>query len=219
MKAIVLIVVAFLFASLSNAQSLKEALYGGKLKADTGAVIRKGDTLAIKENMAQKVAEDSVKVVEKKVADSMKVVEKVIADSIKKETIAVEKQKAIAEGRDTTAIAATLFPEEAAAGKTIPKDNNKIWKAFIDSLSNSVKAEVITSNKIKNGAYSVLIEYEIKPDGQIGINNIASDPKNAFLEQQIKDRLTFNAPQMNPVLGANGQPRTVNRKQMLSFVK
>lgn len=219
MKAIVLFTVLF-FAVSAKSQSLKEALFGGKLKSDTGTVIRQGDSTMIKESMAQKIVEDSVKAVEKKVADSMKVVQKVIADSIRKETIAVEKAKAIAEGRDTTAIVAALSRDETApTEKTIPKDNNRIWKSFIDSLSNSVKSEVITSGKIKNGAYSVLIEYEIKPDGQVGINNVASDPKNAFLEQQIKDRLIVNAPQMNPVMGTNGKPRTVARKQMLTFTK
>jgi hypothetical protein len=220
MKTIFLFTVLF-FAVSARSQSLKEALFGGKLKSDTGAVIRQGDSLKLKESMAHKIAEDSVKAAEKAIADSMKVVQKMVADSIRKETIAVEKAKAIAEGRDTTAIVAALSsPEETAtAEKTIPKDNNKIWKTFIDSLSNSVKSEVITSGKIKNGAYSVLIEYEIKPDGQVGINNVASDPKNAFLEQQVKDRLIVNAPQMNPVMGTNGKPRTVPRKQMLTFVK
>lgn len=219
MKAIILFTVLF-FTVSAKSQSLKEALFGGKLKSDTGTVIRQGDSTMIKESMAQKIVEDSVKAVEKKVADSMKVVQKIIADSIRKETIAVEKAKAIAEGRDTTAIVAALTKDETGtAEKAIPKDNNRIWKSFIDSLSNSVKSEVITSGKIKNGAYSVLIEYEIKPDGQVGINNVASDPKNAFLEQQIKDRLIVNAPQMNPVMGTNGKPRTVARKQMLTFTK
>lgn len=219
MKAIILFTVLF-FAVSAKSQSLKEALFGGKLKSDTGAVIRQGDSTMIKESMAQKIVEDSVKAVEKKIADSMKAVQKIMADSIRKETIAVEKAKAIAEGRDTTAIVAALSRDEnAPTEKTIPKDNNRIWKSFIDSLSNSVKSEVITSGKIKNGAYSVLIEYEIKPDGQVGINNVASDPKNAFLEQQIKDRLILNAPQMNPVMGTNGKPRTVARKQMLTFTK
>lgn len=219
MKVIILFTVLF-FAVSGKSQSLKEALFGGKLKSDTGAVIRQGDSAKIKESMAQKIAEDSVKAVEKITADSIKAAEKMIADSIRRETIAVEKAKAIAEGRDTTAIVAALSAEEKKPEeKSIPKDNNKIWKSFIDSLITTVKSEVITSGKIKNGAYSVLIEYEIKPDGQVGINNVASDPKNAFLEQQIKDRLILSAPQMNPVMGTNGKPRTVARKQMLTFTK
>jgi hypothetical protein len=73
MKALVLFTV-FLVALNAQSQSLKDALYGGKLKADTGAVLRKGDTAKIKENMAQKMSEDSVKMTQKISEDSMKVV-------------------------------------------------------------------------------------------------------------------------------------------------
>ena len=208
MKTIVLFTLVLLAFS-AQSQSLKDALYSGKLKADTGAVIRKGDTLRIKENIAQKVEDDSVKMAQK-----------IIADSIKKEAIAVEKEIAIAAGKDTTALINTeTVAETLSVEKTIPKDNNKIWKTFIDSVSASIKSEVITSGKLKKGAYSVLIEYEIKPDGQININSVVSDPQNSFLEGQIKVRLTLDAPQMNPVMGTNGKPRTVIKKQLLNFMK
>jgi hypothetical protein len=223
MKAIVLFT-AFLLATTANSQSLKEALYGGKLKADTGAVIRKDDTLKIKESMAHKITEDSVKKAQKISEDSMKIVQKAADDSIRREQFEIEKQKAIAAGQDTAAIvAAALAAEktaEAAATETsVPKANNKTWKTVIDELSATVKSEVLTSNKVKNGTYSVLIDYEIKTDGQVNIVNVASDPKNSFLEQQIKDRLTFSAPQLSPVMGTNGKPRNAAKKQMLTFVK
>src|SRR5688572_17201770 len=60
MKAILMIALV-IWAGAANAQSLKEALYGGRLKNDTGAVIKKGDTAQIRENMAKKVADDSLK--------------------------------------------------------------------------------------------------------------------------------------------------------------
>jgi len=71
---------AFLLATTANSQSLKEALYGGKLKADTGAVIRKGDSAKIKESMAQKMSDDSLKMAQKISDDSMKVVQKAVDD-------------------------------------------------------------------------------------------------------------------------------------------
>ena len=208
MKAIVLFTLVLLTFS-AKSQSLLDALYSGKLKADTGAVLRKGDSLKIKENMARKIEDDSVKTAQK-----------IIADSIKKETFAIEKKIAIAAGKDTTAFINTeVGAETLPAEKTIPKDNNKIWKFFIDSVTTAIKSEVLTSGKLKKGAYSVLIEYEIRPDGQININSVASDPQNSFLEGQIKVRLTLDAPQMNPVMGTNGKPRTVIKKQMLNLVK
>jgi hypothetical protein len=221
MKAIVLFTLILLTFS-AKSQSLKEALYSGKLKADTGAVIRKGDSLKIQENMAQKVIADSIN---KVVADSIK---KEVLETAKKEALEVAKEKAIAEGKDTTSIdTASIInainietaDKTKVAEKTIPADNNKIWKTFIDSITASIKAEVITSNKLKKGAYSVLIEYEIKPDGHININSVASDPQNSFLEGQIKVRLTLDAPQLNPVMGTNGKPRTVVKKQLLNFMK
>jgi hypothetical protein len=60
MKAIVLFTV-ILLAGSAQSQSLLDAIYSGKLKADTGAVLRKGDSLRIKENMAQKVVADSIR--------------------------------------------------------------------------------------------------------------------------------------------------------------
>ena len=213
MKTIILFTV-LLVAISAKSQSLLDAVYGGKLKADTGAVLRKGDSLKIKENMAQKVIADSVR------KDSVAVV---------RAAAAIEKQNASISGKDTaagknTSVVATtndaVVPVESMpAEKAAPKDNNKIWKVFIDSLTTIIKSEVLSSGKIKKGAYSVLINYEIKPDGQININSVASDPQSSFLDGQIKMRLTLDAPQLNPVLGPNGQPRTVAKKQMLTFVK
>lgn len=209
MKAIVLFSMVMLAVS-AKSQSLKEALYGGKLKADTGAVIRKGDSLKIQENMAQKVVEDSIK--------------KSINDSLKKEAIAVQTEKAIAAGKDTTGIADAVLnpvsPAEPAATETaLPKDNNKIWKSYIDSLTLTIKSEVLSSGKIKKGNYFVLIDYKINPDGQISVTSVTSDPQNSYLEQNIKDRLTLDGPRLNPIIDATGRARTVNRKQTLNFVK
>jgi antitoxin component of RelBE/YafQ-DinJ toxin-antitoxin module len=213
MKTILLFTVLFTTIS-ANSQSLLDAVYSGKLKADTGAVLRKGDSLKIKENMAQKV----------------------IADSVRKDSIAaaiaaaaIEKQNATFSAKDTvgginTSTAtnvntAVVSTEAMPIEKNIPKDNNRIWKAFIDSLTTTIKSEVLSSGKIKKGAYSVLINYDIRPDGQISINSVASDPQSSFLDEQIKLRLTLDSPQLNPVLGTNGQPRTVAKKQMLTLVK
>lgn len=213
MRVIILITV-ILLASSAQSQSLLDAIYSGKLKADTGAVLRKGDSLKIKENMAQKIVADSIR------KDSI---------AAAKVAAAVEKQNAASSTQGTTidttantaanANAEIISTESPAVEKAVPKDNNKIWKSFIDSVSNSIKSEVLSSGKIKKGAYSVLINYEIMPSGQINVISVASDPQNSFLDGQIKMRLTLDAPALNPVLGTNGQARTVARKQMLTFVK
>lgn len=211
MKSFVFVFV-LLLAFSAQSQSLKEALYGGKLKADTGAVIRKGDSAKIQENMAQKqadlVAEESVR--------------KATADSIAQVALAAKKEKALAAGEDTTTItltAADTASLTAPVADLTPKDNNTIWKSFIDTLTTTIRSEVIPSPKVRKATYYVLVEYDIKPDGDINIKSVSVDPESSFLQQQIKDRLTLDAPKLNPIVDANGRARTVARKQVLNFEK
>ena len=225
MKSIAIIILT-LVAFTANSQSLKEALYGGKLKADTGAVLRKGDSVKIQENMAQKVVADSIN---KIVDDSIKLVAEVIKketiETAKKEAIEVAKEKAIAEGRDTTNIDTTAVinamnaEAERAETKAVSKDNTVVWKTYIDEMTASIKAEALQSNKVKKGNYFVLIDYKVNPDGQVSITSVSVDPENSFLEQNIKDRLTLNPAKLNPIVDATGRARTVNRKQTLNLSK
>lgn len=225
MKAIVLFTFILLACS-AKSQSLKEALYGGKLKADTGAVLRKGDSQKIQENMAQKVVADSIN---KVAADSMKFVadsiKKEAIETAKKEAIEVAKEKAIAEGKDTTNIDTTAvinaMNAEAAKAETkaVSKDNTVVWKTYIDEMTASIKAEALQSNKVKKGNYFVLIDYKVNPDGQVSITSVSVDPENSFLAQNIKDRFTLNPAKLNPIVDATGRARTVNRKQTLNLSK
>ena len=228
MKLIVLFTIMLLAIS-GKSQSLLDAVYGGKIKADTGAVLRKSDSLKIKESMAQKTMADSIR------KDSINAA--IAAATVAKQNATVSTNDTITNlntgtnpNTATTPNSGVVVGTSAAAAVTAesitpdapvatPKDNNKIWKAYIDSFTTIIKSEVLSSGKIKKGAYSVLINYEIKPDGQVNINSVASDPQNTFLDGQIKMRLTLDTPQLNPVLGTNGQPRTVAKKQMLTFVK
>lgn len=60
MKAVFLFFVLAIVGS-AKAQTLKDALFGGKLKTDTGTVIKKGDSLKLKKDLPQKVTKDSLK--------------------------------------------------------------------------------------------------------------------------------------------------------------
>ena len=191
------ILLAILISSFTvNAQSLKDALYSGKLKTDTGTVIRKGDDLSSK------------------------------IDTSRKKPVDQEKRKLSAISGDSS-IGGLISPTDSLAAVTAgpkdnnvaSKDNNKIWKEYIDSLTSTLKAEVLPSKKIKEGTYYVLVEYEIGPDGQITINNISSTPESSFLQQQIKERLTLTAPQMNPLMSNNGKPRKIVKKYTLILSK
>jgi hypothetical protein len=198
MKALLLLTILG-FAVSVQAQSLKDMLYSGKLKTDSGTVLRKGEDLSSK------------------------------IDTTTKKPVVAEQQKAVTAVKDSaTGVANTTTAiNTIAAGENIPatpvttapKDNNKIWKEFIDTLTGTLRTEVLTSKKIKGGTYSVFIECEIGTDGQVSVTTVSAAPENSFLEQQIKERITLSAPQMNPQLNANGQPRKAIKKQMLTLSK
>ena len=171
---------------IANAQSLKDALYSGKLKTDSGTVIRKGDSLRLKTDTGTKkpVEPEKAKLVAA-AGDSSKKASTIQTDSVK---------IAIVEKADTVVAV---------------KDNNKIWKEYMDSVKSTLNAEVLSSKKIKSGTYYIQVEYEIDIDGQVTINNVLPVPENSFLQQQVKERLTLSAPRLNPVLASNGKPRKV----------
>jgi hypothetical protein len=193
MKKSILLVI--LISSITaNAQSLKNALYSGKLKVDTGAVIRKGDDLTSK------------------------------IDTSRKKPIEPEKIKMTASDRDSSITGLTAQIDSAAIPGVVtkdniaPKDNNKIWKEYIDSLTSTLKTEVLPSKKIKSATYYLLVNYEIGPDGQITINDVSCSPENSFLQQQVKERFTLTAPQMIPLL-SNGKPHKAVKKYTLILSK
>jgi len=185
-----------------NAQTLKDLLYSGKLKTDSGTVIRKGDDLASK------------------------------IDTSTKKPVEPEKTKTINATRDSSAttglntqIDSATSPAVVVSGAVLPtdnttgpKDNNRIWKEYVDSLTSMLKTEVLPSKKIKSGTYYVLVEYEIGIDGQVTTNNVSCSPESSFLQQQVKDRLTLTSPQLNPLV-TNGKPRKVSKKQTLILSK
>jgi trehalose/maltose hydrolase-like predicted phosphorylase len=180
----------------ANAQSLKDALYGGKLKTDSGTLIRKTDDLSSK------------------------------IDSNRKKPMELEKNKLIAAARDSS-MNKTTAPTDSAAtagadikvNNTAVKDNNKIWKEFMDSIIVILKEEVLTSKKIKSGTYYLFVEYEIGTDGQVSITNVISTPENSFLQQQVKERLLLTAPQMNPVLDSANKPRKAKKRYNFNITK
>lgn len=204
MKAI--LVLAFLVAAFSSQaqQSLKDALYGGKLKMDTGTVIRKTEDWKSKIDTSTKKPEPPKTVQTILVRDTVSGALVAVPDS------SVNLSSTTAGGGPATVTAPAV---------TAPRDNNKIWKDYMDSITANVKMEVMPNKKIKDGAYSVLIEYEIGLQGQVDIMNVTCSPENTFLANQIKERLMLTAPQLNPLLSTTGKPRKALKKQMMTLSK
>ncbi len=180
----------------SNAQSLKDLLYSGKLKSDTGTLVKKTDDLNSKIDTSKKKPVEPQKVNLSGAAKD---------SSINKIT-----------GQNNAAI---TTPVEVKDNNAVTKDNNKIWKEFMDSMIVTFKEEVLSSKKIKSGTYYVLVDYEIGPEGQVTINNIYPSPENSHLEQEVKKRLILTAPQLNPVLSSTGKPRKVIKKYNFTLTK
>jgi hypothetical protein len=181
---------------ITNAQKLKDALYGGKLKTDSGTVIRKGDDLSTKIDTSTKKPVEQNK-------------SKMTTQALDSSTTGVSAQ---ADSASTPGI-------EVKENKVASKDNNKLWKEYVDSIVVELKAEALPSKKIKKGAYFVIVEYEIGIDGQTAITNVWPTPENEFIQQQVKERLNLTAPKLYPVLAGNGQPRKVIRKYTFTLTK
>lgn len=204
MKPVIFFIAMLLFAAGSgvSAQSLKEILYSGKLKSDTGTVVRKGEDLSGKIDTTTRkktpapAETDMGQVVTATLDSTGNIVTTVQADP-----------KAVVLDSTGTPVAAA------------PKDNDAAWKDFMDEFVTALRTEVMTSKKIKEGTYSVLMVYEIGTDGQIAVTNINCAPDNSFLAEQVKERLTLTAPKLTPLLGTNGKPRKAVKKQTIVLTK
>ncbi|NTS42113.1 hypothetical protein HRG84_14490 [Flavisolibacter sp. BT320] len=227
----------FLISSLfaADAQSLKDALYGGKLKNQPGTVVRKGDDLA---KLEAEKKEAELKVVDSLRTDSVaKLTARLAADSVKNFSDSAVTATAAATGETgsqpvstntnatatipTTTEAADEAKEAAAPAENAvdPKDNNALLKAYMDGLVTTFKSEVLSSKKVKNGSYYVLVSYAIETDGQLAITDVFVSPENDFMQKQIKERLSLETPKLNPVLSSSGKARKVNKKYNFTLVK
>lgn len=178
MQKAILLVLLFIAGSVTTqAQSLKELLYGGKLKMDSNTVLRKTDDLKSRIDTAQK-----------KPAEPAKPVVAVAAvDSVKKVTpqgdtvaVASSNNNTAVQADTAAAAAATVAAAAAAVPPPVPvKTNTKIWKEYSDSLVASLTTEVLPSKKIKKETYYITVAYEIETTGQVNITNVTTTPENA----------------------------------------
>lgn len=211
----VLVLALLVAASSVKAQSLKETLFSGKLKSDTGSVVRKSDDLSTKiDTAARKKPVPAV-------TETAKVVTASLDSSGNIVTTAVQPESTASAGSGTSAgiAAPTTFDAAGNPIAVVPKDNNALWKDYMEEFTTTLRTDVMTSKKVKNGTYSVLIEYEIGVDGQIGVTNVNVSPENSFIADQVKERMTLTAPRMTPLLGTNGKPRKATKKQTITLSK
>ncbi len=178
-----ILILSVIISVQANAQSIKDALFGGKLKNDSNSVVKKGDDLSTK------------------------------IDTSRKKPVEPEKTKPAVVAIDPTAKLLTggridpIVPLDSLDKNAGPKENNKTWKEFVDNVVSTLNAEVMNSSKVKKGEYFVIVDYAIETDGRVTITNVLPTPENKFLADQIKERLSIDTPHLNPVIAGNGLPR------------
>jgi len=197
----------FLTASVfANAQTLKDALFSGMLKNQSGTVIRKDDDLSTKIDTARTATAPTPVDAAAQPANTTATVPAASATDAK---------------TDSTATAATTTTESTDAPKAAvaPKNNTAAWKTFMDTVVSSLKSDALSSKKIKRGSYFVLVPYTIAPDGQVTIGDVTVSPENAILQQQITARLETDTPRLSPVLDGGGTPRKVTKRYSFTLTK
>ena len=216
-----------LSSAFVNAQSLKEALYSGTLKNEPGTVIRKGDDLTAQMDTSTRKApaKDTLAIITvASPADSAQSKPQAFAmASTAASTTAASQPSAPVQSAPSASSEAVSTSDTTVAVAAEPvakaKSNNTILKEYVNTLSETLKAEVLSSKKIKKGDYYVMVSYAIGTDGQVTVTDVYVDPQNEFLQQQIKDRLALEMPKLNPVLNDAGQPRKVNKKYNFTLTK
>jgi hypothetical protein len=210
-----------LSAQAQEKQSLKDLLYGGKLKKDSSGVIRSTDDLSSKIDTSTKkpVEAEKPKPAAPVTAGTQPVSPSKSTSPNKTNTNSPANTAAADVQQPSADAAVAAAVVEPAAPAAALKTNTRLWKEYIDTLTKNLKTEVLTSKQIKKGDYYVTIDYEIGLDGAVVISKVTSGPENALLQSQVQQMLEANPPHLNPYLDGNNQPKKVKRKQNFSITK
>jgi hypothetical protein len=216
MKYVILILfigVAFTVQAQEKKQSLKDLLYGGKLKKDSTGVIRSTDDLSQKIDTTTKKETPAVN----STASSVNVQQDNAAVT---RTNPAAVTTAPATGLGTVAVKADSNTTAPVTTTTAPaKSNTKLLKEYTDSLVKTLQEEALKSKQIKKNTYFIMLDYEIDPDGKVTFTNVTSTPESSFLQAQITQILDSTPLRLNPVTDSNNQGKKVKRKQQFSVTK
>lgn len=234
MKKGILILLLFCSA-FADAQSLKDALFSGRLKNDNNTVIRKGEDLSAK--MVDTTRKAAVDTIIRFKGDSLTLDSIAKGLSVHRDTVLVStadnqiisttqpaaqatENPVTATAGDTTAVVATESteaPKEAAA--PVAKSNNTLIKEYVDSVAKTLNTDVLNSKRVKKGTYYVTVSYAIETDGKVDITEVIVSPENAFLQSSIRSQLELEPPVLEPVKNSAGTPRKVSRKYNFTLNK
>jgi len=201
--------VFILIAGTVNGQSLKDLLFSGKMKNDSNTVHHKGEDL-----------KDKVDTTTKKPAPAP-VVSQVAVTPVPgtagKDSVLAKAPESVAV--DSVNAADPAAPVAAPATVSVARDNNRLWKEFVDTVISTIKTESLQNKKVKKGDYTVMIDYTINTDGSVTVGNIYVSPESDFLQLQLKERLNIDTPKLNPVISSSGTARKTNRRYTVVITK
>ena len=188
MKTYFLVSLMFITSSVM-AQRLRDSLFGGKLKADTGKTF---------------VSKDTGKYVAPKVYDAG-----TSSSATTTTTPSTNLTKAVIAKPDAS------MPD--SLNKTFYQ-KQKLWKRFIEVNTPIIAQQADDTRKVKKGEYTVDVEYEIGLNGRVTTTGITCTPPNEFLTEQVTE-LMKRAPVLSPPVYSDGQPHKLNAKQTITIVK
>jgi len=198
-----------LIAGTVNGQSLKDLLFSGKMKNDSNTVHRKGEDLKDKVDTSTKKPAPAPIV--NPVAGTP------VPGSTGKDSLLAKAPEVVAV--DSAFVGNPAAPVAAPAAVSVTKDNNRLWKEFVDTVISTIKTEAAQNKKFKKGDYTVMVDYTINTDGTVTVGNIYVSPENDFLQLQLKERLNIDTPKLNPVMSSSGTARKTNKRYTVVITK
>ena len=201
-------------ASELRAQSLKDALYSGRLKLDSGSTIKKTDDLGSKmsDSLLKTRVMDTVDYAAPGIPG---VSDPTLVDTTTK-VGALATETRTASSPDIVTVTGTAKAGVVNMGS---KDNNVIWSNYMDSLVTTLQTELMANRKINKGTYSVLMEYEIDVDGAVTVQSVNVTPSSGTIEEEMKRRMSLTIPKLKPLESTTGKGRKALKRQTITLTK
>lgn len=159
MKIFFLTVFSFCLLQAMGQSRLRDSLYGGKLKADTGKTFVSKDTSKYVMLKNENVSSVSSQPGEKKPANSNAIPinkpDEAMPDSLNK-----------------------LFYAK-----------QKVWKKFIETNTQIISQQADDTKKVKKGTYQVDVEYEIGLNGKVMSKGVTCNPPNEFITELVTEMM------------------------------
>src|SRR5436190_5354415 len=193
MKIPVVVLLLLITVSAFSQRTLRDSLYGGKLKADTGKTFVSKDT--------------------------GKYVAPMRNEAISSQPQAGQQNNATTgSGAASTAGMIKLDESMPDSLNKLFYSKQKLWKRFIESNTQIISQQADDTKKVKKCTYQVDVEYEIGINGKVSTKSVTCNPPNEFLTEQVTEMMK-RTPVLSPPIYSDGKPRPLAATQPITIVK